>query len=71
MTVDALVAWPLSTLNGSWFHTPITGAGAGAGRSYTPILTGAANCADAEVMYSGGEAGLPMLSLWMLKWSSR
>lgn len=61
MTVEPLVAWPLSTLNGSLFHMPITGAGAG--RSYTPILTGtAANCtADAEVMNSGGEAALPML----------
>lgn len=61
MTVDPLVAWPLSTtLNGSLFHTPITGVG----RSYGPILTGAAaNCtADAEVMNSGGEAPLPMLS---------
>lgn len=28
----------------------------GGGRSYAPILTGAANCVDAEVMYSGGEA---------------
>jgi hypothetical protein len=62
MTVDPLVAWPLSTLNGSQFHMPITGAGAG--RSYTPILTGAAaNCtADAEVMYSGGVAAPPMLT---------
>ena len=62
MTVDPLVAWPLSTLNGSLLHMPITGAGAG--RSYTPILMGAAaNCtADAEVMYSGGEAAPPMLT---------
>ena len=61
MTVEPLVAWPLSTLNGSLFHMPIMGAGAG--RSYTPILMGAAaNCtADAEVMNSGGEAVLPML----------
>ena len=67
MTVDALVAWPpLSTLNGSLLHMPITGAGGagdGTGRAY-PILRGtAANCAgDADVMYSGGEAALPMLA---------
>lgn len=68
MTVDALVAWPppLSTLNGSLLHMPITacgGAGDGDGRPY-PIRRGtAANCAgDADVvMYSGGEAALPML----------
>lgn len=68
MTVDALVAWPLSTLKGSLLHMPITGAGAGSGagacRPY-PILRGtAANCAgDADAMYSGGEAAaLPMLA---------
>jgi hypothetical protein len=62
MTVEPLVAWLLSTLKGSLFHMPIKGAGAG--RSYTPILTGtAANCtADAEVMNSGGEVALPMLA---------
>jgi hypothetical protein len=62
MTVDALqVAWPpLSTLNGSLLHMPITGAG----RPY-PILRGAgANCAGdaAGVMYCGGEAELAMLA---------
>lgn len=67
MTVDALVAWPLSTtLNASLLHMPaVTGAGAvdGAGLPY-PIRRGTtANCAgDADVMYSGGEAALPMLS---------
>jgi hypothetical protein len=68
MTVDALVPWPLSTtLKASLLHMPaITGAGGavdGAGRPY-PILRGtAANCAgDADVMYSGGEAALPMLA---------
>lgn len=68
MTVDALVAWPpLSTLNGSLLHMPITGAGGagdGAGRPYPIRIGTAANCAgDADVvMYSGGEAALPMLA---------
>jgi hypothetical protein len=62
MMVDALVAWPpvSSTLNdGSLLHMPMGGAG----RSYIPIVMGAANCADAEVvMYSGGDGALlPML----------
>jgi hypothetical protein len=63
MTVDALqVAWPpLSTLNGSLLHMPITGAG----RPY-PILRGAGvmYCAGdaAGVMYCGGEAELAMLA---------
>jgi hypothetical protein len=65
LTVDALVAWalPLSTLNGSLLHMPITGGGgAGAGLPY-PILRGAAaNCAgDADAMYSGGETALPAM----------
>ena len=61
MTVDALVAWPLSTtLKASLLHMPVI---TGAGRPY-PILRGTtANCAgDADVMYSGGEAALPMLA---------
>lgn len=51
MIVDPLVAWLLLILKASLLHMP-----SGGGRSYIPILTGAANCVDAEVMYSGREA---------------
>jgi hypothetical protein len=53
LSASMMVSAPLSTLNGSLLHMPM-----GAGRSYIPILMGGANCADAEVMYSGGEAML-------------
>lgn len=63
MMVDALVAWLSTTLNGSWLHMPMGTTAGGPGRSYIPILSGAANCADAEVMNSGGEAAaLAMLN---------